>query len=487
MMRRAVQAKIESRKGVRLRTTASRLVAGIFAIVLTGCATVDINDQIATVNRKYSEFTGGNLQLSPSARTDMSTIQEILEQPLSQESAVRLSLINSPAFQVMLNEHWSRAAEDMQIGRMTNPSLSLERVRVGDELEIGRLISISAIDLFTLPRKQRVAAQRRLAGEWQLSGNVVEKITQVRKSWVRAVATRQIADYAEQVFESAEASAELARRMEAAGNFNRIARARQQAFYADATTQLTIARQEAVSRREELIRALGLDDEAAKTLVLPKTLPSIPSVPLTAEDVSQFAKSARVDLQWARHQLEAARTRQGLTGITSWLDVEIAGRRDRISDMSSGSRESATGYELELRLPIFDAGDLERASMSAEALAALNRYESVRRAAGSHLREHYSAYRAAYELAIHHRDEIVPLRKTISEENLLRYNGMLIGVFELLADSREQISAVMSSIAAQQQFWLADAALRASMIGQPQSVEIMAPRGTAVSSRDGGH
>ncbi|MEY2626130.1 MAG: hypothetical protein RL412_1905 [Pseudomonadota bacterium] len=470
-----------------LKTKMSTLVTGIFVLLLSGCATVDINDQIATVNREYSEFTGGNLRLSKSARADTAKILEILEQPLSQESAVRLSLMNSPAFQVMLNEHWGQAAEDMKIGRMPNPALSLERIRVGDELEIGRLISISAIDLFTLPLKQRVAAQRRLAGEWQLSGNVIEKITQVRKSWVRAVASQQIANYAEQVFESAEASAELARRMEAAGNFNRITRARQQAFYADATTQLTIARQEAVARREELIRELGLDDEAAKTLVLPKTLPSIPSNPLTAEDVSQLTKSARVDLQWARYQLEAARTLQGLTGVTSWLDAEIAGRRDSISDASSGSRESATGYELELRLPIFDAGDLERASMNAETLAAINRYELVRRTAGSHLREHFSAYRAAYDLAIHHRDEIVPLRKTISDENLLRYNGMLIGVFELLADSREQISAVMSSIAAQQQFWLADAALRASMVGKPQSVEIMAPRGATDSTRGGGH
>jgi outer membrane protein TolC len=120
-------------------------------------------------------------------------------------------------------------------------------------------------------------------------------------------------------------------------------------------------------------------------------------------------------------------------------------------------------------------------------MAAFNRYEAVRRAAGSHLREHYAAYKTSYDLAIHHRDEIVPLRKTISEENLLRYNGMLIGVFELLADSREQISAVMSSIAAQQQFWLADAALRASVVGRPQGVEIMAPRSAADSDRGGGH
>ena len=66
-----------------------------------------------------------------------------------------------------------------------------------------------------------------------------------------------------------------------------------------------------------------------------------------------------------------------------------------------------------------------------------------------------------------YRDEIVPLRKTMAEENMLRYNGMFIGVFELLADTRDQISSVMAAINASQQFWLADAALAASLTGRP--------------------
>ena len=83
------------------------------------------------------------------------------------------------------------------------------------------------------------------------------------------------------------------------------------------------------------------------------------------------------------------------------------------------------------------------------------------------MRENYSAYRTAYDVSQHYRDEVVPLRKLISEENLLRYNGMLIGVFDLLADTRDQIDSVMAEISAQQQFWLADAALQASIIGKP--------------------
>ncbi|MCP6559412.1 hypothetical protein NL501_29760, partial [Klebsiella pneumoniae] len=74
--------------------------------------------------------------------------------------------------------------------------------------------------------------------------------------------------------------------------------------------------------------------------------------------------------------------------------------------------------------------------------------QSVERAAEaavnarSEVREAYAGYRTAFDIARHYRDEVVPLRKRISDENLLRYNGMLIGVFELLADARAQVAGV---------------------------------------------
>jgi hypothetical protein len=77
--------------------------------------------------------------------------------------------------------------------------------------------------------------------------------------------------------------------------------------------------------------------------------------------------------------------------------------------------------------------------------------------APSELRSSYTAYRNAYDLAKHYRDEVLPLRKIIAEETTLRYNGMFIGVFELLAENREQTKMVMAAIAAKQAFWLADA------------------------------
>ncbi|MDN8707874.1 hypothetical protein Q0M69_14300, partial [Staphylococcus aureus] len=73
-----------------------------------------------------------------------------------------------------------------------------------------------------------------------------------------AVAAEQAAVYATQVTDSAEAGAELALRMQQAGNFSKLDYAREQAFYADAVAQLAKTRQQSVSAREKLTRTMGL-------------------------------------------------------------------------------------------------------------------------------------------------------------------------------------------------------------------------------------
>ncbi len=163
----------------------------------------------------------------------------------------------------------------------------------------------------------------------------------------------------------------------------------------------------------------------------------------------------RLDVALARAELDFTARSLGLTRVTSTVNALEVG----VASKSTTGEDTLKGYDLEFRLPIFDFGDARRANAEAVYLAALNRTAAVIAEAQSHLRESYLAYRTTYDLARHYRDEIVPLRKTISEENLLRYNGMLISVFELLADAREQVASVRQAIAAQRDFWAADATL----------------------------
>ncbi|WP_369673617.1 hypothetical protein, partial [Enterococcus lactis] len=92
----------------------------------------------------------------------------------------------------------------------------------------------------------------------------------------------------------------------------------------------------------------------------------------------------------------------------------------------------------------------------AQALAAVAAHDAADAAlrARSEVREAYGLYRSAWTIAKQHRDEALPLARRIADEQLLRYNGMLIGVFELLADARAQIGAVSAAQDALRDFWL---------------------------------
>ncbi|ODV00130.1 MAG: transporter [Rubrivivax sp. SCN 70-15] len=455
-----------------------RLVLTAVAVAaLTGCASITAEQTVGRVNDEAAGFTGGRLSL---ARTDderqkRSTVaKKLLATPVGEREAVELALVNSPALQALLAQGWAESADAAQSGRIVNPFFSFERLVAGDSLDIGRSLAFGLLDVLSVPARQGVARRRIDQSQLRLTSNVLDLVTQVRQAWVRAVAAGQTLEYARQVFDSAEAGAELARRMQSVGNYNRLTRAREQSFYADAATRLATATHQATAAREELVRLLGLDEAQAQALKLPERLPDLPKQAMEPQAVAALATRGRLDIRLAQAALDASARAQGLNKASSFTDIELTARKNTAFDNAAGTRTDARGYEVGVRLPVFDWGGMQRDAWSARTLAAANQLEATVRVAGSSLRESYSAYRTAYDIARHYRDEVLPLRKVIADENQLRYNGMLIGVFELMADARDQVSTVMAAIDADRQFWLADAALRASVIGRPTDTSLAA-------------
>ena len=445
-------------------------IAAIILIALAGCASTSIDENFTDVKTSTHERLGAEVRwlTTDDARGQaQAEVDAILAGPLSGDDAVRITLAYSPALQAMLYEGAATAAATAQSARLPNPVFAFERMARNQggasELEITRTLSFSVVDLLLLPSRLRRADYRQQSTRLALASSVVRAATEAREAWVHAVAAQQSVHYAERVKAAADASAELARRMQAVGNFSKLQRAREQSFSAEAVVQLARSRQAVRSTREALVRALGLSDAQAVVLRLPDRLPDLPAAPKDEASVAHLAMEQRIDVRMARSQLEFTAQEQGLTRITSFVNGLEFGA-SRVSETGLAPQK---GFNVEVPLPIFDFGDAGRSQAEATYMAALNRAAQLTVDASSQVREDYGAYRTAYDVARHYRDEIVPLRKAIAEENVLRYNGMLIGVFELLADAREQIASVMQAIDAQRDFWLADANLQATLIGRP--------------------
>lgn len=437
-------------------------------VLLAGCAVTDPDRQLSTAQAVASKQFDAELKwlnTEDARRQAQSEVDRRLASPLAGEDAVRIALAYSPAMQALLSGRIVDSASAAQFARLPNPVFQYENLvqSAGGarDFEINRTLGFSLLELVLLPARHRLATQAQTAARIRTAGEVVRVATETRQAWVEAVSTAQVARYAGQVKASAEAGAELAGRMQARGNYSKLQKVREQVFLADAITQATRAQLAALQARERLVRLLGLDGDRAAKLVLPDRLPELPATIRPEGPVVQAGIDQRFDVQLARAELDIAARERGLTKVTGLVNGFDVGLER--NTLTGGPPQR--GYVLAMPLPVFDAGDAQRARAQAGYLATLNRTAQVGVDAASQLRETYAAYRAAHELARHYRDEIVPLRKAIADENLLRYNGMLIGVFELLADAREQIASVSLAFEAERDFWRADAALQAEMLG----------------------
>jgi outer membrane protein TolC len=462
-----------------------RVVAPLALAILSGCASVPPGGGVAEVQALAKPATRQDfaVQRDDADRARAAeAVRARLAQPLGSQDAVAIALASNPRVQVALAEAGASVAEVAQAGRLRNPGFSFAKFRQGDEREIERRMVLDVIGLLTLPLRVEMERGNLEAVQRRAAADVARVADEARRAWVESVAAQERLVYAEQVKDAADASAELARRMQDAGNFSALARSREQLFQAEAAAQLARSRHAVAASRERLARALGLQGEQL-AFRLPARLPDPPTAARSLTAAERAAIDVRLDVQGARREADAAARALGLSRVTGFVNVLHLG----YERSTSNEAPRKTGYEIELELPLFDWGEARNARAEAIYRQAVHRVADAALRAQSEVRESHGAYRTAWELARHYREEIVPLRRRISEENLLRYNGMLIGVFELLADAREQVAAIMAAIDATRDFWLAEASLEAALFtGAPQGSPSFTPS-TPAASAAGGH
>ena len=440
-------------------------IAWLLALLaLGGCASFSPDGGFDDVGKAVKERTGGDARwVKSDADRDAvaARVKELLSKPIGPDQAVQIALLNNRGLQAAYAELGISEAERVQAGRWINPGFSFEHLTRGDELEITRKLLFDLLALFTMPRRVEIATQRFEATKLRAAADATQAAADARRAWFDAVAAEQSAQYAAKVKSSAEAGAELAGQMARVGNFSALDQAREQAFNSEAGARLARARQESVAASERLARALGLAD-GPPAFRLPERLPDLPKAPRDPGPLESTALRERLDVQAAVRDAEAIATSLGLTNATRYVDVLQLGAEHN----SASGQPPQNGWELRLRLPVFDVGDARAERARHLYVQAVDRAAQVAVNARSEVREAYAAYRTAFDVAAQYRDEIVPLRRKISDESLLRYNGMLLSVFELLADAREQAASVDGYIRALRDFWFSESDLQMALTGQ---------------------
>lgn len=387
-------------------------------------------------------------------------VQSLLAAPLCADDAVRIALINNPQLQANLAELGISEANLVQAGRFPNPIFSYQRLTpVTEEYNIERQIIFDVLGMLTLPLKVSIEKRHFEQAKLEATIAILQTAALTRKAYYNAIASAQRVAYLKDVLDAAHASAMLARKMAEVGNFSRLEQMREQIFYAQMMAELAQTEKKATHDREELTRMMGLWGEQL-CFILPDRLPDLPCELEDGLELEQEALCQRLDLQWMKINIESKAKALGLTKTTRFINVFDFGYVNNTGVDLPHQR----GYQLSLEVPLFDWGGAKVAKAENIYMQAVWQLRHLAIQTRSEVREFYQNYRLAYDIAKHYSEEIIPLRKHILDESLLRYNGMLIGPFELINDKIQQIISVDNYIEKLLDFWIADIDLHTTLM-----------------------
>ena len=390
---------------------------------------------------------------------------ELLKKPLTMNDAVKIALLNDKTLQASYNELGLARAALIKGSVPSNPVIAFDQTRGPEKLETERMVFLNVFSVLTLPARREIAIEQLRAVQMRSAEATLSVALNARQQYLRTVAARERLTKLNDIKKLTDAGAELAKRMGESGGLNKLSQAREFTLAAELDGEIARAKLEEQVERERLVRTLGLwgDRTAIK---LPEKLPALPSKIRAYSDVEGDAIKKRVDLQAAKHDLEALATSLGMTQATRVVtDIDLVGGQITDKTLDGGAEEQSNKIGVDIEIPIFDFGEARALDAEQRYMRAANLLADKAIKIRSEVREAYIAYQGMHQISRHFESRILPLRRIIEEESLLHYNGMLTDVSDLLADTKAGISAQIKAVNARRDFFIAENQLEAAMLG----------------------
>lgn len=441
---------------------APRRIAALGGLLLGGCASFPPDAGFSDVQKMTSARLGQEISRDRGAGAGESnaTVAKLLQSPLTPEVALQIALLNNPDLQADYESLGIAEADLVQAGLLDNPSFSGEFLFGDGGAKYAFSLVHNIFSLLTQPARRTVASSAFERAKYELGHKVLDLAAEVRAAYYGVVAAEQAAELSRQVVSATEAAAELSQRQVEAGNATARDQALQQAQYAQSVLMLGRNEVEVAHERERLNRLLGLWGDQV-TWNLPDRLPDVPSEKPSLEGLETLAVERRLDLAGARADVQTASYALDLGQQLRWLSVLGLGvKLEREPD-----GKWLKGPVIEISLPIFDQGQGRIASLEAQRRRSEKMLVSLAVDARSQVRESWTRLTAAQDSAAFYRNTVLPLQQRILEENTRLYNGMLIGVYDLLRSRQEQIDAGRAYLAALKDYWVARADLEKALAG----------------------
>lgn len=437
------------------------------AVVLgAGCASVSPERGHDQVSALVAERTGHKTRWEKGPPDDAQIaewVRVLVSKGLTRAGAVEIALVNNPDLQMTYEELGVSQADMVQAGLLKNPAFGAEigfRINTGANDELRVSLVQDFLDLFVLPLRKTIAREQFEADTLRVAHRALEVAAEAEKSFVAVQAGAELVALRKTIIESAAAAADLSQRQLEAGNISALDHQTRQASYEQ--SRLDLARDEIalLDARERVNRLLGLWGDTTSWR-LAEALPPLPQADPKLEHLESLAMRQRLDVAVARRQaallskaVDLART----TRLFGRIDVGVDMHRDPNGPL-------LLGPNLVIDLPIFDQRQAVIARLEAQRRQQERKLSGVSIDARSEVRLAEMRLRVGRQTVMHYQDVVLPLRKAVADQALLHYNGMFLGLYQLVGVKQDEIEARRGYIEALRDYWSARAELARAVGG----------------------
>lgn len=430
------------------------------ALLSSGCANTRVRNSDAVNNlittRGAPAATWPDATGKATRAADADLVAAKTREPITLTSAVEIAFLRSPAIRERYAELGISQADVMEASAIPNPTFGYVGLggSEGGASLITRTVSMSFADLLFLPARVRVANANFEGARNRIAASLLDLQGEVETSWYEYVAALQSAQMREAAARAAEAAAEYARRLSAAGNLT--PRALVLELAASSEVRIAAARAKAeVSRSRAVFAALlGLSTRDPWQVA-----PGLPALPKTAQSQAALlneAGSSRLDVLGARREVAALESGLRLTRWWRWLgDFEIGYEHESETD---GTK--LRGPTFRFGIPLFNQNRSGVLRAEAQLEGARARLDALELAVRNDIALGLDRLATTRDIAEAYRAALVPQREAVTQRTLEEVNFMLTGAFEALQAKREQYAAYQEYIDAVRDYWLARVRLR---------------------------
>jgi len=409
---------------------------------LGGCATVDPRADFARAHRHIAGATDVESLYDPEGEAQVSEyVGCLLEDGLSADEAVQVSLLNHPVLQGLFFRIGVGRADVVQSGLLSNPSIGV----AGRFPDGGGLLNIEAslaqnlVDLWQIPRRRRVAEQVLTQTVLEVAHTVARQALEAKQAYFRCVAAEGLVEIAQQSLAGARQLVTLTETLRDAGAVSSVDVNLSLAAMQEVEIELRRAELSAYEQRTELARLLGLTDEAT-SLSLTDPVPDPPFRHPTVDVLLGIARDHRLDVAAARAELSALADRLALERQSVFRVVEVGieverearprssdgnfvGKTVRSSlqageftvspDFGDAADEAlvVVGPSLSVELPLFDQNQAQIAKAIYTYQAAAKLVQALLLDITHDVRLAHHRAEVACEVAEYFRSQLVPLRE----------------------------------------------------------------------------